>query len=269
MSRELHLYFDDTGSRNPDHAPKQARDDGMDCFGYGGILLNAEDIDRFILSYKEFKIRWRIDYPFHSYEIRGGRGNFGWLKNPEKAGEFLRDLEQLILSLPIVCIAAVIHRPGYVERYAEKYGQETGMMSKTAFAVLIERSAKFAKSKGRKLRVFFEGAGPNEDRDIVKYLKEMKAQGMPFNQNRSGAYNGLTPEDFRELVLGEPQRKTKSTPMIQIADLVLYPMAKGGYDQQYGPYKRLKAAGKLIDSHIDFWAQSQLGIKYSCFPKPK
>ena len=35
--------------------------------------------------------------------------------------------------------------------------------------------------------------------------------------------------------------------MIQIADLVLYPMAKGGYDSDYRPYKKLKESGKLID----------------------
>jgi hypothetical protein len=265
----MHLYFDDTGSRNPDHVPQNTRRDGMDCFGFGGFLINAEDIDDFISKYKFFRATWGIDYPFHSQEIRGGRGNFGWLTRPENAGEFLPDLERLILSLPIICIAAIIHRPGYVERYSGRYGENTWMMSKTAFAVLVERSAKFAKSRDRKLRIFFEGAGPREDREVVRQVKEMKAQGMPFSQSNSGAYDGLTPEDFRELVLGEPQMKTKATPMIQIADLVLYPMAKAGYDPSYGPFRRLLKAGKLIDTHVDNASKSRLGIKYSCFPSLK
>ena len=104
--RELHLYFDDTGSRHPDHQPTEFRHDGMDCFGLGGILINEEDIDSLVGIYKAFRKEWKIDYPFHSYEIRGGRGKFGWLKKPENAAAFLPALEDMLLTLPIIGIAA-------------------------------------------------------------------------------------------------------------------------------------------------------------------
>lgn len=268
MSKELHLYFDDTGSRHPDHAPAEARRDGMDCFGLGGVLINEEDIDAFMAIYKAFRKEWNIDYPFHSHKIRGGREEFGWLKKPENAAAFLPALEDMMLAMPILGIAAVVHRPGYVERYKELYQERMWMMSKTAYSVLIERSAKYARSQGRKLRVFFEGGGPAEDGDIIAYARALKKEGMPFDQQNSSSYGALTAEEFRDIVRGEPRRKTKATPMMQIADLALYPMAKGGYDPSYRPYKKLLAHGKLIDALLKPEERPMHGIKYSCFPKP-
>jgi hypothetical protein len=68
--------------------------------------------------------------------------------------------------------------------------------------------------------------------------------------------------------LGEPRGRTKETPMMQIADLFLYPMAKGGYDPSYRPYAKLLENKKLIDGLLKPKDRAQLGIKYSCFPKP-
>jgi hypothetical protein len=266
-AKELHLYFDDTGSRNPDHEQIERRRDGMDCFGFGGILVNEEEVDALISIYKTFRKEWQIDYPFHSHKIRGGRGEFGWLKNPENAAAFLPALEDMLLTLPIIGIAAVVHRPGYVERYGDTYKERVWLMSKTAYSVLIERAAKYAIDQGRTLRVFFEGAGPAEDREIIKYAKALKREGMPFDRNTSSQYVALGPAEFTRVVRGEPRRKTKQTPMMQIADLVLYPMAKGGYDPSYRPYRKLLDAGKLIDSHLRPEDRPTRGIKYSCFPK--
>lgn len=239
----------------------------MDCFGLGGILVNEEDIDGLIAAYKAFRETWKIDYPLHSYKIRGGREEFGWLKKPENAAEFLPALEAFLLSLPIIGIAAVVHRPGYVERYQEIYRDRMWMMCKTSYSVLIERSAKFARSRHRRLRVFFEGAGPIEDGDILAYAKALKKEGMPFDRQNSAAYGALSPDEFRQLVLGEPRRRTKATPMIQIADLVLYPMAKAGYDPTYKPYRKLMEHGRLIDALLDPKDIPTLGIKYSCFSR--
>ena len=220
----------------------------MDCFGLGGVLIDKENLDAVWDAHREFCDRWEITYPLHSYEIRGGRGNFTWLKNPERAVEFLPDLEQFLISLPVMGIAAIIHRPGYVARYAERYDGRPWRMDKTAFSILIERSAKYARSKERRLRVFFERSGKQEDRDIAVFMKELKVEGMPFDSDNAAVYRGLEANEFRELVLGEPKGRTKNTPMLQIADLYLYPMAKAGYDASYKPYLALMRAGRLIDS---------------------
>jgi hypothetical protein len=269
MTNELHLYMDDTGSRNPDHETSAQRRDGMDCFALGGILINEEDIDSLFAAHKAFCAKWGIDYPLHSSAIRGGRGNFGWLKKPEAAQEFLNDLQRFILDLPIIGIAAVIDRPGYVARYKDQHANALWLMCKTAYCILVERAAKYARSQGRQLRVFFEGGGEKEDRNIIAYAKALKKEGMPFDSRTSAGYGSLTAEDFRSLVLGEPRRRTKKTPMIQIADLVLYPIAKGGYDPAYPPYIALMEGKKLIDAHLAPQERATLGIKYSCFDAQK
>ena len=263
--QEVHLFVDDTGSRRPDHVPAEERYDGMDCFGLGGVLIDREDLRRVWDAHREFCNAWGITYPLHSYEIRGGRGNFSWLKNPERAVEFLPELEKFLVGLPVMGIAAIIHRPGYVARYAERYEGRPWRMDKTAFSILIERSAKYARSKGRRLRVFFERSGKQEDRDIVAFMKELKAAGMPFDGDNAALYRGLEAGDFSELVLGEPKGRTKKTPMLQIADLYLYPMAKAGYDASYKPYLALMRAGRLIDAVLSSEDRPLLGIKYSCF----
>ncbi|TCQ14334.1 DUF3800 domain-containing protein [Rhizobium sp. PP-CC-3G-465] len=262
---EYHLFIDDTGSRDPDHRPLETRRDRMDCFGLGGFLIKEEDVESLKEAYAAFCARNTIDYPLHSQEIRGGRGQFGWLKKPENARVFFPELDAFMLGLPIIGIAAVIDRPGYVARYREQYAERLWFMCKTAYSILIERAAKYADSQGRVLRVFFEECGKHEDRELIQYTKALKSEGMPFGNQPSGNYASLSPEDFRRIVMGEPKRRTKKTPMIQVADLILYPMAKGGYEPTYKPYVDLMAAGKLIDALLPPQDRPSLGIKYSCF----
>lgn len=265
MTKEIHLFFDDTGSRQPDHGPAEPRNDRMDCFGLGGVLIDEENIKAVWNAHAAFCADWRIDYPLHSHEIRGGRNRFAWLKNPERAVEFLPALNDFLIELPALGIATIIHRPGYVARYSKKYQSRPWDMDKTAFFILIERAAKYAHSQGRRLRIFFEESGKYEDRDIISFMKELKRDGLPFDGDNSAVYQGPTADEFRAIVRGEPKRRTKKTPMLQIADLYLYPMAKGGYDESYSPYVSLLKAGRLIDAILERSERQLLGIKYSCF----
>lgn len=97
---EYHLFIDDSGSRDPDRRPKHSRDDRMDCFALGGILIKAEDIDDLKRQHADFCARHDITYPLHSNPIRGGRENFGWLKTPEKARIFFRNWTALCWACP-------------------------------------------------------------------------------------------------------------------------------------------------------------------------
>lgn len=65
--------------------------------------------------------------------------------------------------------------------------------------------------------------------------------------------------------LYELKFKRKSSPMGQIADLLLWPMAVAGYDPECRPYQALKAAGRLIECHLDETEHPSCGTKYSCF----
>ena len=266
MTEKLLLYFDDTGSRDPDRSTFDAeRHDAMDCFGLGGFLIAQEDVDAAVLAHRAFCQEHDLTYPLHSWAIRGGRGNFAWLKTPEKARDFFPALDDFLVSLPITAIACIVHRPGYVARYKDAYQERLWYMCKTAFSILIERSAKCAEQRERKLEVFHEATGKKEDRQLIQYMRELKTQGLPFSAATSEDYGPLKPEDFKRIVLGEPQRGTKKNPMLQISDLVLYAMAKAAYVPSYRPYLALKNAGKLIDSHLSAEEIASRGIKLSCF----
>lgn len=261
---KLILYFDDTGSRNPDHNP-DARRDGMDCFGLGGILVRGEDVRGVWDSHTVFCEHWGLDYPLHSSDIRGGHGKFGWLRKPENAGAFLPALQEYLLAQPVLGIACIINRPGYVARYKDEHQERLWLMCKTAFCILVERAAKHADRQGRKLEIFFEQGGKAEDRDIIAYMKELKRTGNPFDGGRSENYEPYTDADYRRCVLGTPLRRTKKVPMLQLADLMLYPMAKGGYDPSYRPYVALRDGRRLVDDQLGEEDLAALGIKYSCF----
>lgn len=264
----FHLYVDDSGSRYCDK-PQANCHNGMDYFALGGVLVQEDDVGIIFEAHTDFMRRWSIGCPLHSTKIRGKRGGFSWLSlDDEKSDRFLGDLQRLILGLPIVAISCVIDRGGYVARYADKY-PEPWLLCQTAFAILIERAAKFCQARDSTLLVYFEESGKKEDRLIVEYMRSLKSTGMPFPGSGAAGYDDLSPAEFRRIVVGEPRRVTKSVPMVQLADLVLYAMARGGYEADYAPFRSLRSSGKVIDSLLRPEDIPRLGVKYSCFDTKK
>ncbi len=263
--KEIHLFIDDSGSRDLGNKPIAQRNDLLDYFALGGVLVLQENVESAIESHMQFCSKWKLNYPLHSWEIRGGRKNFGWLKKPENATDFLPSLGAFLVDLPVIGIAAVINRPGYFARYKDKYDDRLWLMCKTTYSILIERAAKYAHNQNRKLRIFFERAGKSEDGNLIAYTRSLKKEGMPFESYSSASYASLTAQALKDIIRGEPRGRTKEMALIQIADLLLYPMAKGGYDKTYRSYKELLEAHKLIDTHVSERDMPLLGIKYSCF----
>lgn len=169
------------------------------------------------------------------------------------------------MGLPIIVVGTIVDRQGYVARYKERYNEKLWLMCKTAFSIMVERTAKYVDEQGGILEVYFEESGKKEDRAIVSYLRELKEQGLPFDAGGAAAYAPFTGEDFSRVIKGRAQRRTKKTPMLQVADLVLYPLAKAGYDPSYKPFMTLKERGRLLDCHIAPETISERGIKFSCF----
>ena len=267
MGRRFHLYVDDSGSRQPDREPT-TRADGMDHFALGGFLIAEDDISLLLRAYDRLISKWQLDSPLHSTRIRGKRGAFAWIaKEPALWNEFLCDLENFLLDLPVIGIACVIDRVGYNNRYYAKYDQRPWLLCRTAYSILMDRAAKFAKRSQSVLEVYIESSGKREDGAIRTYHRELKLSGMPFDRASSSNYSELTCDEFLELLLGEPHFVTKETPMVQIADLYLFAIAKGGYDQSYSPYQSLLRAGKIIDSFLRAEEVPLLGVKYSCFDR--
>jgi hypothetical protein len=174
------------------------------------------------------------------------------------------DLSRMLLSIPVLGHACVIDRPGYNARYREKHGRQVWQLCQTAFAVVVERVAKHAIKNGRKLRVYVEDGDQSADSKIREYYASLRAKGMPFDSGNMAKYAPLGQKELKE-VLYDLDFKAKSSPMAQIADLYTYPIARGGYDEDYGPFVQLRASKKLIDGCLTPEEIPHLGIKYSCF----
>jgi Protein of unknown function (DUF3800) len=266
MPDVINLYLDDSGTRNPDRKPGRLASHGHDYFALGGILIRESDEQQARQLHQNLCNKWSINYPLHSVEIRGSNGRFKWIKTltKDKKEKFLDELYSVMAQSPILGIACVIDRPGYNSRYEEKYAGQRWQLCKTAFTVLVERAAKYADSQNCRLRVLPEKCNKNEDSTLKEYYNSLKSEGMPFNVSSSSKYQPLTSIKFSE-ILYEFKLKEKSSPLVQIADLFLWPMAIGGYDKNNRPYKRLIEDKKLIDCLYDSDEVPHLGIKYSCF----
>jgi hypothetical protein len=268
VPKVIHLYLDDSGTRHPDRGEKLPRE--RDWFALGGVLVSDAEEASVRAALEEFRTRWPQlkDHPLHSYDIRHASNKFFWLKEIDKVGhgDFMGDLTKTLCSLPAVGIACVIDRPGYNERYKEKYGERRWMLCKTAFCIAVERAAKYAIERGAKLKVWAERASVADDRALRGYYDALRNEGSPFAKETSGTYQPLSVTEFRS-VLYDFNLKAKSSPMAQVADMYLWPIVMGGYHASNRPYLELKAAGRLIDCLYP--EDPTRGIKYSCFGRVK
>lgn len=261
---KYYLYIDDSGWRYPDQE-QAIREDGMDYFALGGILVKGSDRSAIIDRHEKFCRSWDISYPLHSSDIRGRRMKFSWLKDDVVNRKFNTELSELMRSIPAIGFAAVIDRHGYNSRYNEIYAGKPWWMCKTAFSILIDRTSKYIQYKGLRFKIIVEKSGPREDKAIVEYFRSLRREGLPFNPETSARYGISGPELFQQIPYGDPEFQTKKNPLLQLADLYLYPMVKGGYDRAYYPYVFLMEHKKLIDAVLSPDKIDLEGIKYSCF----
>jgi len=261
----MSLYLDDSGTRNPDRRVAKELT-YRDWFTLGGVLTKEEDEGVIRTAHSNFCERWGITYPLHSYDIRAEKENFTWLAALEgrEHTRFMRELSEMLLSIPVVGHACVVDRPGYNHRYREKYGRQTWMLCRTAFAVICERAAKYARKNGCRLRIYVEEGDKSADDYIRDYYSSLRSDGMPFAVDQSAKYAPLSGAELAH-TLYDLDFKAKSSPMAQIADLYTYPIARGGYDPEYFPYVQLRQRNKLIDCLLTEEDVPHLGIKYSCF----
>lgn len=265
MPRILNFYMDDSGTRTPNRRPLPYNADVREFFALGGILINEEDEAAARKLYTEFCARWSITYPLHSVEIRHRRERFSWLgRDRFERAKFMSDLSRTLLSLEILGLACVIDRPGYDARYREQYDHRQWHLCQTAFAIAVERAAKYARNIDRRLRVLPERTSKTDDDRLIRYYDDLRTIGPPFAKTSSARYSPLTATEFSETLL-EIRFKTKSSPMAQVADLYLWPIALAGYAPRNRPYVALQSAGRLIESRLSAPQIETGGSKYSCF----
>jgi hypothetical protein len=266
MPDVLHFYVDDSGTRHPDHHSNGLPGHDRDWFALGGILIKQEHEEAARAQHEAFCRAWSITAPLHSSGIRGKSGAFSWLGEVELETyeRFMYELSEMLAGMPIIGHACVIDRPGYDSRYLGVYGRQRWRLCKTAFSVSVERAAKFARREGYKLKVFVERGDKKTDRWMKQDYEQLRSVGMPFDLGTSGRYAPLTAAQFTE-TLREFKTKHKTSPMMQVADLYLWPICIGGYDPANRPYNLLRDRGKLIDNHVAPEDVPALGIKYSCW----
>jgi hypothetical protein len=265
MPDVINFYMDDSGTRHPDKHPGEIEHN--DWFALGGVLIAERDEGDPRDRHERFCAHWGIKYPLHSYEIRHGAGNFQWLSriSQRERIRFFRQLERLLLPVPVIGLACVIDRPGYNTRYRAKYApRDRWWLCKSAFSILVERAVKFARSRKHKLRVLPEKCSPTDDAKLRQYYEQLRSSGQPFDSGTSNRYQPLKSETFAD-TLYEFRLKSKTSPMIQLADLYLWPMCQGGYDATYDPYCKLIRAQRLMDTVCPQSERESLGIKYYCF----
>lgn len=266
MTDIINFYMDDSGTRHPDRKIGREPSHGYDYFSLGGILVDEKNEERVRQLYQEFCNNWSIDYPLHSSEIRSHSKNFLWLGKLDENDKlrFYEELYQLMKSSMVIGLACVIDRPGYNTRYRELYGRDRWSLCRTAFGIVVERACKYAIQKDCKLRILPERSSKTDDDFLNSYYQDLKNDGHPFNSDNAAKYSPLSNNEFNHC-LYELKFKYKSSPMVQIADLYLWPMSIGGYHKSNRPYQKLLNDRKLIDCHLQDEELKTRGIKYSCF----
>lgn len=266
--KEFNFYIDDSGTRHPDR--KQSTSRFGDWFALGGIVLAAEEEKNARQLHADFCHTWKITAPLHSVKIRHRSENFSWIGKLDNRTrqEFYDDLDRLVRELPVHALACIIDRPGYNARYAEKYGQGRWPLCKTAFPIIAERIAKFSALNERRVRLYIERSDKTSESLIKKYFETLRSEGMSFANGGDPKYAPLPAKEMKKR-LYDLKFKQKSSPMVQIADLILYPLCKGAYETDYRPLATLKESGKLIEAVLPSDVEAVMGSKFSCFDQKK
>jgi hypothetical protein len=263
----LHLYLDETGPRHPDRKQDPAAH-GFDWFALGGILINAEDEQGAKERHSHLITQWpQIRSPLHLTDIRAEKKGFAWIGKltDDERTRFRQDFKSFLTSIPVAGTACVIDRPGYAARgYAQRHGNDKWLLCRSAFDIVVERAAKVARMRGRRLRVFYEQADRATDKLMESYFANMKQNGMAFDPSTSEKYQPLTDEECKYFLLSIEGKK-KDNRMMQIADAYVYSIARGSYERKFDIYRRLSERGMLITSQVEGRFAHIAGIKTYCF----
>ena len=97
------------------------------------------------------------------------------------------------------------------------------------------------------------------------YFTNLKTNGLAFDAANSAKYTPMTQAEFNE-TLGTIEWKTKSSRMLQIADSYIYAIARQKYDRQFGVFRQLRDARRIMNFALTEPDEIRaMGIKYYCF----
>lgn len=265
-SRNLVFYVDDSGTRRPNRVAASFDPSQPDWFALGGVLVDEKQEIEARRLHRDFCDSWSITAPLHSSSIRSKNDGFYWLRSldDERKNQFFADLQRMFRSTDVIALACVIDRPGYDARYREQHGRRPWHLCKTAFSILAERACKFAAERDVRLRIYVEKTSRKDDERLRDYFRELRGAGMPFDEESSKQYQPLPKEELAYRLL-ELRFKEKTSPMIQLADIFLWPQVRGGYFPDYRPYLELQEDRRLAEQNAPAGREDEMGVKYSCF----
>lgn len=96
------------------------------------------------------------------------------------------------------------------------------------------------------------------------HYNHLKSHGAPFDIAASGPYLPTSAADFTRVLKGCRDRN-KSNLILQVADLVLFPVTIGKEQPGYPPYVGLQERKLIIDDSLPSVDRRNLGIKYYRF----
>ena len=259
--------MDETGSRQPDKQPDKSRE-GRDWFAFGGFIIKREDEDAAKWARDEVAQALGVRHPFHITDMLAETKSFSFLgrKTERERQQFWIEYQQFLADQPVLGLACVIDRPGYVARgYVQNHPDSKWLLCRSAFDIAVERAAKYAIREGRRLRIIFESDAPFDP--VVKgYFANLKENGLAFDSVNSDKYTPLTQEQFAA-TLTTIEARPKSNRLLQIADSYIYAMARGKYQKQFSLWRQLCDHQRISNFALggDADAIRAMGIKYYCF----
>lgn len=264
MTKTFTFYMDETGNRHPDKKADASRE-GRDWFAFGGVMIRSEDAENVKQSVRDFASTWRLTQPFHITDMLAHKKGFAWLGNrkQEDVDRFWDGWRRILCDAPAIGLACVIDRPGYVRRgYLESYNDKW-LLCRSAFDIAVERATKIARLEERKLHIVFESDPAMNDK-VKDYFKNLKNNGLAFDEQRSSRYAPLTKDEF-SAILGRIDHKPKAHPILQVADSYIYAIARHKYDQRYPLWRHLRDRKRIADFAVPEGMSKTLGVKHYCF----
>lgn len=264
---EMTFYMDETGNRQPDKKADKSRE-GRDWFALGGFLINREDEEATKWRRDELALELGARSPFHITDMLAEGSRFSWLGrlSEKERRSFWTRYQEFLCDIPVIGLACVISRPGYVARgYIEQHGDQKWLLCRSAFDIAVERAVKFARSQGRQLRIVFE-SDPPFDPIMKGYFANLKVHGLAFDGERSDKYLPLSAEEFGE-TLTTVESRAKSNRLLQLADSYVYAIARGRYERKFSIWRDLCDHGRIANFALGGDADKirSMGIKYYCY----
>jgi hypothetical protein len=263
-----HLYIDDSGSRFLDRLAVDA-DSNPRWFSLAGVLAREEDEAQCKEMRASFVARWpKLTQPLHLTDMHSRRKGFAWLEELSLADRsaFWSEFHQMLGALPVIGQGCVVHRPGYRDRgYGSREGDAKWNLCRTAFNIVVERSAKIAYGEGRRLRVKYEGSDPKADAALRSYWALLKrGDGLGFNAINSAKYDPFPPDELAATLI-DLERKDKRSGLMQIADTFALALSRGRYQSDFSTYAAISKSERRADDYVGAERAKVEGIKYYCF----